>query len=78
MKNLAFLLAGSVMARIGIVGIDNLPPWDFFYWVRLLLAALLSLVFVVVLSLFIDKHKGKWNGVQKFGKSVSQSESEVL
>ena len=66
------------MARLGIIGIDNLPPWDLFYWLRLLLAALLSLVFVVTISLFLDKHKEKWNGAQKFGKSASQSESAHL
>ena len=78
MKNFAYLLAGSFMARLGIIGIDNLPPWDLFYWVRLILAALLSLVSVVVISVLLEKYKNKWNGVQKFGKNVLQSESEGL
>ena len=78
MKNFSYLLAGSCMARLGIIGIDKLPPWDLFYWLRLSLAALLSLVFVVTISLLLDKYKNKWNGVQKFGKSVSQLESEDL
>ena len=66
------------MARVGIIGIDNLPPWDFFYWVRLSFAGLLSLFFVVTISLLLEKHKDKWNGAQKFGRSVWQSESEGL
>lgn len=72
------MLAGSFMARVGIIGIDNLPPWDLFYWLRLVLAGILSLFFVVTISLLLEKHKDKWNGAQKFGRSVLQSESEDL